>query len=76
MLERTTGFYLGSYSLAFIKYGQTAAPKDATGILMMKSPVTFIQVESRAVSLVEGAYDIQILGITLGTTSSLLCSPF
>lgn len=34
---------------------------------MMKHPFKCIQIKSRVVSLVEGAYDTQIPGIILGT---------
>lgn len=60
--------YPGGYSLAFLKHGQTPASKDAKGIPMMRYQFKFIEVKSRAVSLAEGADDIQIPGITLGTT--------
>lgn len=52
-----------------MKHGQTlVAPKDAKRILMMRYQFKFIETESRAVSLAERADDIQIPGITLGTT--------
>lgn len=58
-------------SMSTVPPGAAGAAELADG----EGPLGVAQSRSRAVSLVEGAQDIQIPGITPGTTSSLLC-PF
>lgn len=50
--------------------------KDAMCIRMVRYQFIFMEIRSRAASLVEGARDIQIPRITMGTTFSPPLLPF
>lgn len=72
----TTGLRLWrEFSISFYKPRHRPRMLNVSKCIHMRRyQFKFIQIKSRVVSLVEGAYAIQIPGITLGTSFPLLCS--